>query len=478
MLRVTPSQSLQRTLALIGHQGAAIGKLQTDLSSGIRLQRPSDDPLGQQTVLLQRARQSQLEAQTTAIQTARSQLEQANTQTLAVHDVIVRARVMALEGRQADAPERTRLANDVDRLLGELASLANSAHEGTPLFAGADHASPPFAAGANGSDIRYQGSELPGVTTLSNGVQVQVRYPGSDLFQPQGRGATLVIGRSGAAPGSGTSSARGDRTLQVRHTATTYAPGSGVQPGASSAGGDTILGPNGAHTLTIVDASGVGAFGTVALNGGPPVPFTSADTNLAVAGPYGELVHVDTTAITPGFNGTAAISAAGTLSIDGGLSTVPLDFSADQTLVDSRDGSVVYLDTSGVRRVADDDVEFTATADIFQALRQFRDDLRNGAGLDNAGVSAAIGRRLDDLERLSDHLLAAVGDQATSLQQLDRLQTRAEDLQLEVTRALSAAEDTDYAAAALELQQQQTQLQFSLASIVRLLDVSVLNYLS
>src|SRR5690606_13494775 len=135
----------------------------------------------------------------------------------------------------------------------------------------------------------------------------------ADVFQPIARGKTLFLGGTGAAPGTGTDSALGRGTLIVSHTSTTYTAGSGVAAGTSSADGDTIIGPAGAHILTIEDTSGTGAFGTVSLNGGPPVSFTNGDTNLKVIGPLDEVVYLDTTAITAGFSGDVEITADGTL---------------------------------------------------------------------------------------------------------------------------------------------------------------------
>jgi len=56
--------------------------------------------------------------------------------------------------------------------------------------------------------------------------------------------------------------------LLIRHTATTYAAGSGVQPGTNSGAGDTILGALGQHRLHITDTSGNGSAGTISLDGG------------------------------------------------------------------------------------------------------------------------------------------------------------------------------------------------------------------
>ena len=478
MFRVTMTQTVASTLRELTRQGAAAGKLQADLSSGVRIRRPSDDPRGTEVVLTQRAELRRQATRLTAVNEARARLQNANSQLLDAQQVLVKARTLVLQGRQSvDPGEREILANAADRLLDTLRNLANTRHEGETLFGGMDLLTTPYPSAASSVGAVYSGSEQPGNTLFGDGTTLDVTYAGSTVFDSGDRGSTLVSSSTGAAAGLGTSSARGIRQLTVRHTLTTFAGGSGVQAGTSSASGDTILGPAGAHQLTINDVSGTGAFGTISLNGGPPVSFTNADSDLSVSGPIGEQVYVNTTNITAGFSGTISITANGSLSVDDGVTETAIDFSANQGLTDSRDGTITYLDSQQIRRSGTGVVEFSETADVFQTLARLRDELRNVDGQSHGDVSAALGRRLDDLDRLSDHLLSVIGDQAVSLEQLDRMQTRAEDLQLLAEQSLAATEGTDYATAALELQQQQTAIQFSLASIVRVMEVSVLAYL-
>ncbi len=478
MFRVTMSQTLASTQAELTRRSATAAKLQADLATGVRIRRPSDDPRGQQIVLNQRAQLQQVESRLRSIAETRSRLDHAHRQILDVQQLFVQAKTLALQGRQAtDQSERDILAAQVDRLLETLVQLANATHEGEPLFAGADLNATPFSTDSPTGEATYTGSTLPGQRWLADGTVVDVLYSGADVFQPGGRGDTLVIGQTGAAAGLGTSSARGTRSLLVQHTATLVSPGSGVQAGASSPGGDTILGPAGTHQLTLVDESGTGAYGTVSLNGGPPVAFTSADTDLRVTGPGGEVVYLDLSNITPGFNGTVDLTGEGTLSVDGGVTSVPIDYSSAQGVLDSRDGTITYIDSRGIVRPGTDLVEFTETLDAFQTLARLRDELRNVDRLPAQELAAALGRRLDDLDRISTHLLAVVGDQSATLQQLDRMQSLSEDLQLQVQQLLADTEGTDYAAATIALQEQQTWMQFSLATIVRLFDISVLNYL-
>ena len=127
------------------------------------------------------------------------------------------------------------------------------------------------------TQVVYNGSAQRASSPIGETQTVATFYTGSEVFQSQQRGPTVITGTTGAAAGSGTDSATGQGALVVAHTSTTYAVGSGVQPGASSATGDTILGPIGAHTdREIRLRAETVAAGTVSLDNGPAIPFTSA----------------------------------------------------------------------------------------------------------------------------------------------------------------------------------------------------------
>lgn len=469
MVRVTMSQVLGQTQLALVQRGAQAAKLQEDLSSGVRIRRPSDDPWGQALVLQQRRQSQQMETRLQVLADARARLQQGSQVVQSAQDLFVRAKSIALAGVQSTEPsERRALAAQVDRLLETLSGLARTEHDGRPLFVG-------LGGDVAGAGASYDSSAADRGVRLGDGSWLTYGDSAQGVFQPAERGPVLVTGNTGTAAGAGTSTARGVQELQVRHTATLIAPGSGVQTGLSSAARDTILGPAGAHSLVVIDTSGTGAWGTVALNGGPAVAFTSADADLAVTGPRGELVHLDFTTVAPGFSGTIALSGEGTLSLDGGQTTTALDFSTAQGVVDAR-GEIAYLDTTSTRQTGDELVEFTATLDAFAVLARLRDELRDES-LDSSTRAAQLSRRLGDLDSISDHLLSVLGEQSATLEQIDRLTARAEDVQLQSQQVLAETENTDYAAAVLALQEQQTWMQFSLATITRLFDVSVLNYL-
>ena len=115
---------------------------------------------------------------------------------------------------------------------------------------------------------------------------------------------------------------------------------------------------------------------------------------------------------------------------------------------------------------------------IFETVRALRDEFRDRPNQTADQWGARIDKLVSDLDESSDHILTVVGRQSVSLQQLDRLETRAEDLILEAKSLLTETQSPDFASAIIELQEEQNLLQYSLATITRIFDLSILNFLS
>lgn len=475
--RVTPHRQFElgRHRAQARYSNSA--RLQSQISSGSRVQKPSDDPDAIKTILRERSVVDRVDNQLVALSESRSFLSQANSQLLEAQELVVQARGVAVEGRQSlDPTEREALASQLDLILNRLDGIVNSQANGRYIFGGAGSPGAPFANVASGNTT-YSGTEASSAISIGGNAGVQLQFSGKAVFQPTASGTLVVSGQTGVRNGTGTSSGSTPTTLTVAHTLTTYAAGSGVQAGSSSAAGDTVIGASGTHRLTIRDTSGTGASGFISLNGGEEIAFTSSDTNLRITGPQGEAVFIDTTTITAGFNGDVDLTATGTLSIDGGATAVPIDFSTNQTLVNVSLGVVQHFDTTAVTQSGTAAVEYEANPDVFAAIRALRDDLRNTRGLTNTELDEAINRRLGDLDLAQDHLLGVIGHQSVTLQQLDGIETRLQDLKLTAQESLNVNEATDYTSAILQMQEEQNLLQFTFSSLANLASTSILDFL-
>lgn len=481
-IRITPHRQLEIGKLYARLHADRSAALQNQITSGIRVHKPSDDPLAIKQILDAQAIGSHFDKQSQTIDGVRNVLNAAHTQVRSAQQQIVNIRDLGLQARELSDPAIARaFALEIDSTLRTLGVVANTRSNGQYLFSGAETSTAGY--GDLTQATNYQGSSQSASIQIAGAGEIKTYYSGEYVFQSGLGGETLITrgagaaGGTGAVGGIGTASGPGRGQLQVQHTATIYVAGSGIQPGSSSPGGDSVIGPAAAHQLQIQDTSGDGSSGTISLNGGDVVNYTSADTNLAITGPGGEIVYVDTTAITAGFSGTIDLEAQGTLSLDGGLTTVPIDFSQSQTVVD-QDGNVRHIDSVNVRRTGVDQVEMTGNTDIFEALRNFRDDLLNFEDFPStAEWSDSVGRHLEALEQSSDHLLDIVGEQSIDLQSLDRLQTRADDLKFEAEELLSELQGTDFTEAILQLQESQNLNQYTLAALANVFQVSILDYI-
>jgi flagellar hook-associated protein 3 len=474
--RVTPHRQYELGQYQAQNRYAQSARLQNQISSGVKISSPSDDPAGLKVVLSQQSLLQRYTTQLDSLDRAKTVLTDAQTQIQDAQQIFVTAKNLALQARQStDESERSVIVRQLDGLLTQLQSIANSQSGGEYLFSGTLTGTMPFP--TNEAAAGYQGSSQAGEINLPGVGTISTFYSGQDVFQPGTSGNIVVTGKTGVASGTGTSSGSAPTTLIVRHTSTTYAGGSGLQPGASSADGDTIIGAAGTHKITLVDTSGTGTSGTVSLDGGSSIPFTSADGDLKITGPDGQVVFINTQSITPGFNGTVDITADGTLSIDGGTTETPIDFSSDQVLTNDSLGVVQHFDTSAAVRTGTVTVEPGNNTDLFQTIKSLRDTIANTSALSSADLNAAFDRRMQELDAASNHLLDIIGQQSVSLEQIDKVQSRIQTLQLNSQTTLNDAQSTDYTEAAVQLQEQQNLMQYTLQTLSLLNNISLIDFL-
>ncbi|MCA9263965.1 MAG: hypothetical protein KDA60_08970, partial [Planctomycetales bacterium] len=324
-LRVTSQNITAQAIKYSQSHGSTISRLQQQIATGRRINRPSDDPSITRALLSDKLAVSRVDVQVGNIEAARNRLNVSVSQLLSANELLVRAKDIALESPQEF--DRALLADQVDVMLNELVNIANTQVDGEYLFSGTAIETQPFqlVRSADGSHVQYRGAQDRSQIVVGFELAVDVLFAGDEVFASTSRRPTEFLGQTGAQAGKGTDTASGRGQLVVRHGATSYDAGSGVVPSASSPTNDTIVGAAGAHKLTVNDLSGNGTSGVVTLNDGIAVPFSSADTDLEVVGPKGERVFIDMSAITAGFNGTVAITSTGTLSVDGGATEFPID---------------------------------------------------------------------------------------------------------------------------------------------------------
>lgn len=482
MQRITAQISSQAALQGIRAQTTKMARAQIQLSSGRRVHRPSDDPIAYRSISNLRAEVRRLDSELQSINLARSSLNSSVSRLTEARTLLLSAHGAAQQAREPLARETH--ADTINSVLEQLVRLANDQSDNRYVFGGAQPNRAPLKVvrgdGGRIERVEFVGSDQPITTPIGTSFTVDVSTPAREIFAgvtTSGQGELSIVTRTGIQPGVGADSSRGSGEILVTHANTSFAAGSGVAAGASSAADDTIVGALGTHSLRIVDQSGTGAFGTISLNGGPEVAFTNGDTDLQVVGANGELIHLDTTSITAGFIGDVDILANGNVSTDDGATSVAIDFSGNQQLIHSVTGEAVNVDTSNVSSTGVDLYDHPGAANVFDALIALRDDLLNKRGLSEREYQDQVTLHLGELERLSEHVLDHVGEQAVTLENLDSSQTLAQDIRLEARSSLSQLEDVDVTSTILDLQGAQSVLETTYAATAQIFSASFLDFL-
>ncbi len=168
-------------------QQAAIGNLDSQLSSGLAVQQPSDNPVGAVEALGYQSQLSQLNASSSAATTASAWLGIANSGANSVIGVIQSARTLMLQALNSGAQTSQsyqQTGQQVQGMIQQLVGLANSTYAGTAIFAGTASVAAPYS-----STGAYSGNEQSFTIQVGPGTPTIASVPGTSLF---GGGTTGV----------------------------------------------------------------------------------------------------------------------------------------------------------------------------------------------------------------------------------------------------------------------------------------------
>lgn len=183
MIRATDLANVSVSLEHLRRQSVQFARAQEQVSSGRRVNRPSDDPAALRIGLRETRRIESLDARTQVLDQLRSTLSHMETESRAAHSIVARVRQIALSGRQTVEPaERQLMVQELDTLRERLLGIANSQHAGVALFGGTATDRLPFEKAPDGT-VTYVGSEEPMTASSEFGDWAAVLPVGRDVFQ-------------------------------------------------------------------------------------------------------------------------------------------------------------------------------------------------------------------------------------------------------------------------------------------------------
>lgn len=180
-MRVTTLQSLQRRIAEILQGQERLEAARDRVSSGRRIQRPSDSPAEIAELLRARTLVADLEQRRA---TADAFLPHMRASEMALGEIagaVREIRILALQANNGTiSPEqRLTLGEQVQRLRDRVRDLANTRISGRYLFAGTNTLTEPFTAG---EPISYTGNTAPIQASLFDGGLLDVSVTGDALL--------------------------------------------------------------------------------------------------------------------------------------------------------------------------------------------------------------------------------------------------------------------------------------------------------
>ncbi|MFM0209054.1 flagellar hook-associated protein FlgL [Paraburkholderia sediminicola] len=192
-MRISSMQYFNMNVATMSDQQAQLSQLYAQISSGVSLSTPSDNPLGAaQAVLLSSTAQS-LSQYTTNQGTALASLQQedstlgsVNTVLQTIHTLVLRAGDGSLNNG-----DRGSIATQLQSLRGQLVTLANSTDpQGNALFGGYQGTTQPYTTNSAGA-VTYSGDSGTPSMQVTAGHTVQTGDNGIAIF-----GSVAAIGTS------------------------------------------------------------------------------------------------------------------------------------------------------------------------------------------------------------------------------------------------------------------------------------------
>lgn len=166
------------------------------------------------------------------------------------------------------------------------------------------------------------------------------------------------------------------------------------------------------------------------------------------------------------FGGTRTLTApyVPTRNAQGEITSVAYEGNLEQISVGVADGVSVVVNETGQRA-------FQSTQDVMQLLIDIRNNLRTSD-------LPALQQRLAELKQTQDQALASVAQIGATQNRLERLTANTEDHVQQLQVALSDAIEADYAETVMNLNAQTNAFQAALSASARVIQQSLLDYVS
>jgi len=501
-------------------QQARLSKTQLQIATGKKILTPADDPAAAANVLsLQQSLNITTQYQKNS-NYAGVRLNTEETSLVSITNLLDRVRELAIQGNNASLSnnDRASVALEVRQRIDELLALANMKDAGgNYLYAGYQETTQPFSIDSSGNYI-YGGDNGQRYVQIGDSRQVAVGDSGMDTFVSIRNGNGVFATQENSAnngtgvidPGSVTDPSAYDSD-NYRITFPIETAAGGTLAFNDSGGNDTLsysLSINGT-TVYAVDENGTPASSLTALAAEINDDTTSTGVRAYVTGGILYLANTTPTAspivvaesMAGGSDGDADTVNGYFGSLLTGTTTpsASISYAANDAafyIVEDSSGNIeasgAYADgaqiafngiqttISGTPRTSDSfTVNPSRNQDMFTTLTNLAVALETGTNgsIGSAGLNNAINRVLVDIDQSLERVNQVRAKVGARLSAIDAQKSLNDNYKLQIESALSDLQDLDYAEAISRLNQQQIALQAAQQSYVRIMGLSLFNFI-
>lgn len=189
------------------------------ISTGRRVNMPSDDPAAAAAEVQNRAAQQLTDQYVQSSSSMEGLLQTADSTLSSVVTALNQAISLGVQGADVglSPSDRQAIAQQVQGIRDQVVQLANVSFKGSFIFAGTATTAAPFTLDATQpSGVRYNGNTGTNSVEIAQGRSLQVNLPGSQVFQGSGGDVMASLQQLLTALQSGDTTAIGTATAQVR----------------------------------------------------------------------------------------------------------------------------------------------------------------------------------------------------------------------------------------------------------------------
>lgn len=191
---------------------------ETEVSTGLLVQTPSDNPSAASALVVNQAEAARVDQYTTNTETALSQAQAATSALSSVNTLLTQAVSLGTEGANGtvSTAQRQAIATQIQGILANVVSDANTTYQGVAIFGGTSNATAAFVASSTSADgYLYLGNSNANSVAVSDTESIQSTVPGDTIFTSASASILGSLSQLATALESGTTSDIGTATNAV-----------------------------------------------------------------------------------------------------------------------------------------------------------------------------------------------------------------------------------------------------------------------